>query len=109
MNPNTRSDRHLWAVKHNLNKVEFVLDLPTTEGPYETSIRATGRCDQKRGALWQYQETFEPVSSREKGYGPADAIHHIALVAQQDRPRSLGELDFALRGGIAWVQEEMPW
>jgi hypothetical protein len=107
MRPNTSSDRNLWAVKHQLDAVELVLELPNTAGPYTTAIRAHGRSYSKRTALWSYQEVFEPLSSREKGYGPADALHHIALVAQQDRPRSLAELNLALRGGVSWVQEEL--
>lgn len=99
--------RHLFAVQHRLDRVELHLDLRDPVGDGEVGIRAVGRSETSRTALWTYQETFLPSCHTEKGYGPADALHHISLVCQQDRPNSIERLDFALRGGISYEQSSM--
>ena len=92
---------------HRLARVEFTLHLPVDPADRSSVMRATGYSDTKRAALWNYHEAFDSVLDNEKGYGVADALHHVALVALQDRPNSLDRLQFALRGGLAWEQSQM--
>lgn len=94
-------------VQHKLQAVEFRLVLPNLAGSTPATIRASGRSDTKRGDLWTYVEAFDEEIDRAKGYGAADALHHISLVALQDRPNTMDRLDFALRGGLAWHQESL--
>lgn len=89
---------------HRLNRVEFTLYLPRYDHAVSSEMRAAGYSDTKRAALWHYHEAFDHVLDAEKGYGVGDALHHVALVALQDRPNSLDRLEFALRGGLAWEQ-----
>lgn len=98
----------MWNVSHNLESVELTLWMPKPDESDAHSIRAAGRASTKRANLWTYQETFDDALSAEKGYSAADALHHIALVCMQDRPNSLERLNFALRGGLAWHQDELP-
>lgn len=92
---------------HTLDRVQTTLYLPQRVGSHEYSIRAVGISPMKATPLWTYQEAFDPDLEEEKGYSAADALHHIALVTIQDRPRTLKNLEFALRGGIAWEQGQM--
>lgn len=105
----TRSNvpRHLWAVKHSLDRVEFRLDLPNRGTGAAAELRAEGRSLTKRDALWTYAESFDPSVAHEKGYEAHDAIAHIALVCLQDRPTGLSGLNFALRGGVAWESDTL--
>lgn len=98
---------HLWNARHKLELVQLTLDLRDPLGIGEIGIRARGEAHTSRHALWHYQETFEDGSERERGYSAADALHHIVLVCQQDRPNSLERVEFALRGGLSWSQEPM--
>lgn len=97
-----------WHVNHTLETVEITLWLPGPDDVGVTSMRAAGRASTRRANLWTYQEHFEPDVDREKGYGIGDAVHHVALVCLQDRPNTLERLNFALRGGLAWHQDELP-
>lgn len=81
--------------------------LPNLEDRQAYALAVSGRSETKRANLWTYQELFTPELDQEKGYSAADALHHVALVCIQDRPNSLERLQFALRGGIAWSQEEI--
>lgn len=92
---------------HALDRVQITLYLPTSMSDRSSSIRAVGVAPMKATPLWTYQEAFDPELEEEKGYSLADCAHHIALVCVQDRPRTLKNLDFALRGGIAWEQGQM--
>lgn len=104
---NNKNKWNEWNVKHELDRVELHLDLRDPLGDGEQGIRAVGRSEHKRTALWVYQETFVPGDFLAKGYSAADALHHIALVCVQDRPSSLERLDFALRGGLSYAQDEL--
>lgn len=97
-----------WNVSHKLESVDFTLYLPRPDEWADVSIKAVGRASTRRAALWVYQETFNDELDAVKGYGPADAIHHIGLVAMQDRPNTLERLNFALSGGLSWCQDELP-
>lgn len=103
----SKTPSHLFAVRHTLDRVELHLDLRDPLGDGETGIRAVGRSETKRSALWTYQETFLRGDLLVKGYSAADALHHIALVCVQDRPSSLERLDFALQGGLSYTQDEL--
>ena len=96
--------RNEWATKATLDRVDFALRLPLGQGEHSVSVTAIGRCATKRNALWTYAESFDHRDDRSKGYGPADALHHIALVAIQDLPGRLEDLDLALRGGVSYVE-----
>jgi hypothetical protein len=99
--------RHLWNAQHELQTVTFHLNFyDHGDGP-EQSLSAHGRTDTKRSALWSYNEHFGPAEDMERGYSAADAIHHIALVAVQDKPAHLSQLNIALRGGVSWGQDPM--
>ena len=90
-----------------LRTVEFKLRLADPLHQPFWGLHASGWDDNKRTALWHYHEHFEPALDEEKGYGVADAIHHIALVAIQDHPTRLEQVEFALRGGVAWAQDPL--
>lgn len=92
---------------HRLHRVEFTLHLPHDPGDRSSVMRASGHSDTRRAALWHYHEAFDSTIDAEKGYGVADALHHVALVALQDRPSSLDRLQFSLSGGLAWEQGQM--
>lgn len=98
---------YLHNARHQLDQVDFRLHLPPSllEGP--TGLSATGRSATSRTALWTYQEEFDVDTTPEKGYEAHDAIAHICLVAIQDRPSSVHSLNLALRGGVAWSQDEL--
>lgn len=96
-----------FAVSHQLTRVDFTLELPLSITGGECSISAVGRASSKRTALWTYAETFEPLTSKEKGYEPHDALAHIALACLQDRPTSSNLLHFALSGGVSWDEETL--
>ena len=69
------------------------------------TLHAAGACDRKRGAIWTYNETIGVDEGR---YSAADLIHHLALVAIQDRPST----DLALTRGLCgsgWEQPELPF
>lgn len=67
-------------------------------------LSATGRSDLQRPALWVWSEEFD----EESPYGVSDAIHHLALVVEQDRPNTRERLFFGLNGGLGWVEEQLP-
>lgn len=97
-----------WKVNHQLESVELTLWLPKPDEYADVTIKAVGRASTKRAALWVHQELFNDELDAQKGYGPADALHHILLVAMQDRPNSVERLNFALSGGLTWCQDELP-
>lgn len=99
----------MWAPpSHRLEEVQITLYLPGEHDSGVTSMRVAGRASTKRANLWTYQEHFDPSLDAEKGYSVSDAVHHVALVCLQDRPNTLARLDFALRGGLSWSQDELP-
>lgn len=100
----------MWQpIRHNLTSVEIKVHLYDEEGNPCASIAAHGRSSTKRANLWSYQEFFDPTTDSAKGYSLSDAVSHILLVCQQDRPNTLERLNFALRGGLSYVEEELPF
>lgn len=99
--------RNEWAVTHRLETVRFNLNLyDFGDGP-EQSLTVHGGSATKRTSLWTYAEHFDDETSRDKGYSVGDALHHIALVAIQDRPSRLQDLELALKGGVSYGQEPL--
>lgn len=98
----------MWQpIQHKLDSVEIKLHLYDEEGNPCASIAVHGRSNTKRANLWSYQEFFDPTVDSVKGYSVSDAISHIVLVAQQDRPNTLDRLRFALSGGLSYQQDEL--
>lgn len=93
---------------HKLETVEITLYLPEPDDLRTASMKVAGRASTKRANLWTYQEHFDIEVDAAKGYGIGDAAHHVTLVCVQDRPNTLERLNFALRGGLAWHQDELP-
>lgn len=69
------------------------------------TLWAAGRCNRKRGHLWTYEEAYEVGKD---SYSLHDAITHLSLVCEQDRPTSRTSLDRSLVGEH-WEQPELPW
>lgn len=74
-------------------------------GPVGT-ITAHGYCERKRGSLWSYQDTFPLTGGG--GFTLADAMTHLTLVCDQDRPTTDVQLDRALMGE-AYDHPELPF
>lgn len=94
---------------HRLDSVTFNLHLGRLDEEHEHQLAVHGRATTKRADLWTYVESFDPVASRANGYSAADALHHIALVACQDRPNTIDRLQFALSGGLLYQEQELPF
>lgn len=92
---------------HRLNSVELRLRLDPQPAGLSTVLRVAGRSDTRRADLWTYEESFAPDDYSSKGYGPSDAMAHIALVCIQDQPNTLSRLHFALNGGLGWEQQHL--
>lgn len=76
----------------------------TPSGPMGT-LWVAGSCDRKRGYLWTYTETFPLVDG---SYALSDALLHVELVCEQDRPASQVEFERAMIGAN-WEQPELPF
>lgn len=83
---------------HALTHVGFDLELPRRANDYEARLYAVGRSSTKRASLWTFHETYAQASP---GHGmmPTDALHHLALIAMQDRPDTQARLEHFLQGG----------
>ena len=66
---------------------------------------AAGSCERKRGNLWVYEGDHHIGADT---YSLHDALTHLSLVCEQDRPASRRALDQAL-SGEAWEQPELPF
>ena len=91
---------------HKLGRVEFVLELPLRANKYQARVTAHGYSPTKRSALWTLTETFD-VDTKLDTLAPIDLLHHLALVAVQDRPLCPADLHRSLRGGVE-VEETLP-
>lgn len=88
-----------------LHSVLFHLNLAADpEVPASVVVHAQGRSVYRRGNLWAESSIFAPGDDQQ--IAPADWLHHIALVALQDRPNTQERLLFGLTGGLG-VQEEL--
>lgn len=84
--------------EHKLEYVLLRLVLPLRSNDYESRVTAFGHSQTKRGFLWSFSESWAHDMKGDE-YGPADAVHHLALVALQDRPTTSSALELSLRGG----------
>lgn len=91
---------------HQLETVTFTLQLPTRRNQYLTRLEVRGEASTKRSSLWSVSESWTPAE-QEAGLQPADALHHLALIALQDRPSSQEEL-FRQLTGEPHIQETLP-
>lgn len=89
---------------HRLHRLEISVILATQDSHGGASIAVAGRSNTQRANLWNYAEAFEGVTNAAKGYGMHDAVAHIVLACQQDYPRTVDQLEFALRGGVKWSE-----
>lgn len=97
----------MWQpIRHRLDSVELTVRMDDGEDG-SASLAAHGRSTTRRANLWTYQEHFDPEVVAAKGYSLSDAVAHIVLVCQQDRPNTLERLNFALSGGVSYVQDEL--
>lgn len=92
---------------HQLAVVTCSLVLPCKRNNYRSSILVEGVSETKRAALWSVRESWEPGEVT-AGLQPADAIHHVLLVASQDRPASQDVLERHLTGG-GWEKVSLPF
>lgn len=95
--------RDQFITDHRLDRLDLTLAWPQAG---VTELQAVGRSSSRRRALWTYTEGFGPANS---DLAPHDAAAHLLLICQQDRPRTRALLDFALRGGSLWEDQELPW
>lgn len=98
-----------WAAHHTLDRVEITLHLPTPRSDHRADIAARGWSTTKRGSLWTWQESWNPSEMHVEGYEPVDVVHHLLLVAVQDRPNTQERLSFGLGGGLSWSEPELPF
>lgn len=92
--------------QHRLTQVLFTLHLPTRENGHLTRLEAQGRSSTTRASLWSVSESWTRDEQR-AGLEPTDALHHLALVAVQDRCSSQDHLERSLTGN-GWEQLELP-
>lgn len=92
---------------HVLTSVEFTLHLPTTQNGRRWRLEARGRSGTQRSDLWSVVELWSPHEV-EAGLQPTDALHHLALVAAQDRPASQTALEAQMIGG-GWEDVPLPF
>lgn len=89
---------------HQLEYVEFKLVLPLRSNGYKSRVDAYGHSQTRRGTLWSSTEQWTHDMKGDE-YGPTDSLHHLALVALQDRPTSPTALELALRGGHSTAEQ----
>lgn len=89
-------ERNEWAVKHKLDRVDLTIEF---DKRYVGGVSATGRSGGKRAPLWVWKEARNRLDNR---YTLIDHVHHLLLVSEQDRPRSLEQLELGLCGGEGW-------
>jgi hypothetical protein len=92
---------------HVLTSVRFTLHLPTSENGSRYRLEAAGESVTSRGSLWSVKEVWERTDVTE-GYQPCDSLHHLALVAAQDRPNTQDGLSKSLFG-LGWEDVPLPF
>lgn len=90
---------------HALERVELKLYLPSRRNNRRSRLEASGWSDTKRGPLWSMAEQWS-WSEVHAGLQPCDALHHVALVASQDRPVTQGGFELAITGN---AEPELPF
>lgn len=88
-----------YAPNHRLDRVMFTLTFDPTPDPQVITGRAWGESNTRRRVLWSEASVWSEEDSN-LSHAPADWLHHIALVAVQDRPNSSERLLFSLTGGL---------
>lgn len=92
---------------HVLTSVRFSLHLPTPQNGSSWRLEAAGESVTQRASLWSVQESWQR-DDVSRGYQPCDALHHLALVAAQDRPNTQDALEKALHG-LGWEDVPLPF
>jgi hypothetical protein len=87
---------------HELETVTITLTLGTRRNGRHTKVQAHGSSSTRRVPLWSVSEAWTS-GEVQAGLQPGDAIHHIALVALQDRPTSQNHMERSLMGE-GWEQ-----
>jgi len=90
-----------------LETVDFTLKLPTRRNEHTTTLFVAGRSQDRRTALWTYEEVWS-WSEQQDGLQPVDVLHHIGLCTTQNRPNSRFMLDRSMQGLPCWEQGELP-
>lgn len=91
---------------HKLERVRFTLHLPLPHNENVTSLTVLGESSTARTSLWSVSESWT-AEEQCAGLQPADAVHHLALIALQDRPRSQEALFGLLTGWEKGVQLDL--
>lgn len=94
-----------YAVTHELQRVRFTLELPTSALPGVVRGTAIGESEFRRAPLWAESTSWNEREDDAR-HAPADWLHHLALTALQDRPNSQERLLFGLTGGLG-VQDPL--
>lgn len=87
---------------HELTSITAILHLPTSFNGRSYRLEVSGRSITSRPSLWSVTETWTQAE-QSAGLQPTDALHHLALVASQDRPTTQHQLEMCLIGE-GWEQ-----
>lgn len=93
---------------HKLATVTITLHLPTRANSFTGVVRAEGRAQSKRDNLWSVSEEFTEAAQI-NGMSMTDAVHHLALIAVQDRPDTQDRFEYYLRGGQHYKTPPLPF
>lgn len=91
-----------WHPRHQLEQVTVTVQF--VKGG-EVRVVASGRSSGQRADLWRHSEVIDGDESR---LVVADHLHHMLLVALQDRPRSLEAFQRGLVGE-GWEDVPLPF
>lgn len=84
---------------HRLTRITAQLDLGTGEENDVILGRVFGWSITQRGRLWaEHSSWVAPQDDVVRT--PGDWLHHVVLVALEDRPNSQERLDYGLVGGV---------
>lgn len=84
--------------EHALEVVHARLEVPTRRNGRRASLRVNGTSSTKRGDLWSYAESWDPLEHSQL-LQPTDTLQWVILAAVQDRPASQAMLEVSLRPG----------
>lgn len=91
--------------QHKLDKITISLWLPRRANEFRASLLAQGYASTKRTALWSHREDW-PDPLEVVGMTLTDAAAHLALIGVQDQPASQEMLDFHLKGGKQYEEQQ---
>lgn len=90
---------------HKLDTVSIKLWLPTAASNWQSKLLVMGDTYTQRSSLWSHCEMWsDPLEVT--GMTMTDAVHHIALIAVQDRPTTQEMFDFHLHGGAQYGEQQ---